>query len=111
MVSYQLGPFQTCLSASFDESTSFRPCYLKADKKTRATVLNHFPSLPLSGNTVIGGNQKKGGHALDDDKCLKRFIIPVPFSPSYEEDFLASHIVGCVFDPLLTHGEVVKWRL
>ena len=70
-----------------------------------------FPALPSSGNTVIGGNQKKGGHALDDDKCLKRFIILVLLSPTYEEGFLIGHVVGCVFDLLLTHNKVVKWRL
>ena len=60
-----------------------------------------FPSLPSSSNTVIGGNWEKGGHALDDDRRLKRFIIFVLISPSYEEGFIAGHIVGYPFDPLL----------
>ena len=70
-----------------------------------------FPALPLSGNMVIGGDWEKGGHALDDDKCLKRFITLVPLSPSYKEGFLVGHVAGCVFDLLLAHGKFVKWRL
>ena len=69
---------------------------------------NIFPALPSSGNTFIGGNQEKGGHALDDDKCLKRFIILVLLSPTYEEGFLIGHVVGCVFDLLLICGQVIK---
>ena len=69
-----------------------------------------FPTLPPSGNTVIGGNQEKGGHALDDDKRLKRFVIFVLISPFYEEGFIAGHVVECAFDPLLIRGKVVKWR-
>ena len=64
----------------------------------------------LSGNMVIGGDWEKGGHALDDDKRIKIFIILVPRSPSYEEGFLAGHVVGCVFDILLVCGKVIKWR-
>ena len=70
-----------------------------------------FPTLPSSGNMVIGGNREKGGHALDDDKRLKRFIILVPLSPSYEEGFLTGHVAGCVFDLLLAHGKVIRWGL
>ena len=85
-----------------------------AQRMTRKPVpqlLTIFPSLPLSGNRVIGGNWQKGGHALNDDKRLKRFIILVPLSPSYEEGFLAGHVVGCVFDLLLAQGKVIKWGL
>ena len=59
---------------------------------------------------VIGGNREKGGHALDDDKHLKRLIILALLSPSYEEGFIAGHVVGCVFDILLVYGKVIKWR-
>ena len=64
-----------------------------------------FPSRLSSGNTVIGGNQEKGGHALDDDKRLRRFIILVPLSPSYEEIFLARNVAGCGLDLLFAHGK------
>ena len=59
---------------------------------------------------VIGGNWEKGGHALDDDKLLKRLIIFVLLSPSYEEGFIIGHVAGCAFDPLLICGKVVKCR-
>ena len=69
-----------------------------------------FPALPSFGNMIIGGNWENGGHALDDDKRLKRFIILVLISSSYKGGFIAGHIVGCAFDPLLDRGKVIKWR-
>ena len=60
---------------------------------------------------VIGGDWEKGGYALDDDKRLKKLIILVLLSPSYEEGFLTGHVAGCVFDLLLAHGKFIKWRL
>ena len=67
-----------------------------------------FPAPPSSSNIVIGRNGKKGGHAFDDDKHLKRFIILILLSPFYVEGFLTGHVAGCVFDLPLAHGEVVK---
>ena len=67
-----------------------------------------FPARLLSSNTVIGGDWEKGGHALDDDKCLNIFIILVLISPSYEEVFITSHVSRCVFDLLPIRGKVVK---
>ena len=71
----------------------------------------HPPPVSYPGNTIIGGNREKGVHALDDDKRLKRFIITVLISPSYEEGFLAGHVAGCMFDLLLALDKVAKWRL
>ena len=51
-----------------------------------------------------------GGHALDDDKRLKRLIILVLLSPPHKEGFITGHVAGCVFDLLLIHGKAVKWR-
>ena len=58
---------------------------------------------PLSSsNVVIGGDLKKGGHAFDDDKPLEWLIILVLLSTSNEEGSFAGHVVGCVFDLLLS---------
>ena len=108
MVSCRLGSFWTFFSASFDQHASFSPRCSKANKKAYALVPNIFPALLSSGNTVIGGNWEKGGHALDDDKRLKIFIILVLLSSSYEEGFVAGHVAGCVFDLLLICGKVFK---
>ena len=108
-VGHQIRPFQTCLSSSFDRPASFRPHRSKANKKACAPVPDIFLALPSSDNMVIGGNQEKGGHALDDDRRLKRFILFVLISPSYEEGFIAGLVVGCAFHPLLIRGNVSKW--
>ena len=67
-------------------------------------------SHPPSDNTAIAGGWRKGGPTLGDDKRLKKLIILVLFSSSYEEGYLVSHVSGCVFDPLLTHDPTAKWR-
>ena len=85
-------------------------CRSKDDKKTQIHRPIIFLTHPLSRNTVIGGGRKKGGHALGDDKRLKKLIILVLFSSSYEEVSPTGHVVGCAFDPLLTHNEAAKWR-
>ena len=65
---------------------------------------------PLSDNTTIGGDWRKGGPTLGDDKRLKNIIIVVLSSSSYEEDLSASHVARCAFDLLLLHDQAAKWR-
>ena len=48
---------------------------------------------------------------LGDDKQLKKLIILVLSSSSYEEDSSASHVSRCAFDPLLAHDQTAKWSL
>ena len=59
---------------------------------------------------VIGGGWEKGGHALGDDKRLKKLIILVLLSSSYEEGFLVGHAARCMFDLLPTLDQTTKWR-
>ena len=70
-----------------------------------------FPAPFSSGNTVIGGDWKKGGHAFDDDKPSEWLSILLHLSTSDEEGSITGHAAGCGFGLLLTLGKVVKWRL
>ena len=65
---------------------------------------------PLLDNTAIGGYWRKGGQTLGDDKLLKKLIILVLSSSSYEEDLSVSHVARCAFDLLLVHDQAAKWR-
>ena len=67
-------------------------------------------SHPSSGNTAIGGWRRKGDQTLGDDKQLKKLIILVLSSSSYEEDLSTSHVARCVFDLLVVHDQDAKWR-
>ena len=60
-----------------------------------------FPAPLSSGNAIIGGDWKKGGHAFDDDKPPERLIILVLLSTSNEEGSLVAHTARCVFELLL----------
>ena len=109
-VSFPLRPLWIYLSISL--TSPLLPDHV-TQRLTRR-LKSHRPinfSTPLSfGNTVIGGGWEKGGHALSDDKQLKKLIILVLLSSSYEEVFLVGRAVGCTFDLLLSHDKVVKWR-
>ena len=72
-------------------------------------MLSHFPAPLLFGNTFIGGDWKKGGHAFDDDKPLEWLIILIILFTPDEEGCFAGHAAGCGFDLLLAPGKVVKW--
>ena len=74
-------------------------------------MLSHFPA-PLSfGNTVIGGDWKKGGHGFDDDNPLEWLIILVLLFTPDEEGSFAGHAARCVFELPLSHDKVVRWIL
>ena len=66
---------------------------------------------PMSGETIIGGGQRKGGPTLGDNKRLKKLIILVLTSSSYEGDFSMIHVARCAFDLLLAHDQAAKWSL
>ena len=105
-----LRPLWIYLSVSL--TNSLLPDHV-AQRLTRRLKSPHsinFPTPLSSGNTVIGGGWKKGGHAPGDDKRLKKLIILVLLSSSFKEGFFVGHATGCTFDLLFAHEKVVKWR-
>ena len=57
-----------------------------------------FPAPLSSGNAIIGGDWKKGGHAFDDDKPPEWLIILVLLFTFDEEGSLVGHAARFVFD-------------
>ena len=98
------------LSASSTSPLLLDHVVQRLSRRPESTARSFFPNHPSYGNTVIGGGWKKGCHAFGDDKRLKKLIILILFSSSYEEGSPASHVAGCAFDPLLTHDQAAKCR-
>ena len=72
-------------------------------RRPKSFSLSFSQPHPPYGNIVIGGGWREGGQTLGDDKRLKKLIILVLSSSSYEEDLPAIHAGRCGPVPPFSH--------